>query len=155
MTGGGYDFTLYAIWANNSQDKNAHYVEQVWKALHHYGDALTSTPAILAGDFNSNAIWDRKHRQGNHSHVVDYLEQRGIVSAYHQYYRQLQGAEAHPTFYLYRHLDKPYHLDYCFVSKAMAERIKEVTIGDHESWKAYSDHVPLVVSFKKPKRIKG
>src|SRR5882757_3819187 len=27
---------LYAIWANNPNDPDGQYVEQVWKAIHHY-----------------------------------------------------------------------------------------------------------------------
>ena len=67
-------FTLYAIWANNPTDPDGTYVEQVWKAINHYDLHLNSTPSILAGDFNSNAIWDRKRRIGNHSDVVRVLE---------------------------------------------------------------------------------
>jgi exonuclease III len=73
VTGGQYHFTLYAIWANNPADEDGQYVEQIWKAIHHYEAYLTGQPSILAGDFNSNTIWDRKRRAGNHSNVVEFL----------------------------------------------------------------------------------
>ena len=117
-----FKFTLFAIWANNPQDPDGHYVEQVWKAIHLYDKKLKSKGTILAGDFNSNTIWDRKYRKGNHSHVVQRLEAKGIFSTYHLHYKQTQGKEEHPTQYMYRHKDKPYHLDYCFVSKDLAEK---------------------------------
>jgi len=146
VTGGEFDFNLFAIWANNPNDPEGQYVEQVWKAIHHYDELLTAKPAILIGDFNSNTIWDRPSRAGDHSNVVKYLADRDIISAYHLHYRQIQGEEQHPTFYLYRHKDKPYHLDYCFVSSAIAEQIQSVEVGEHEFWAKYSDHVPVMVT---------
>ncbi len=147
VTGSNYSFNLFAIWANNPTDPDGQYVEQVWKAIHQYNRKLSGKNTVLAGDFNSNTIWDRKYRTGNHSHVVDRLKKKGIVSSYHLYHNQQQGSEAHPTYYLYRHKDKPYHLDYCFVSTDLANRIQSVEIGDHHQWSAYSDHVPVIVTF--------
>ncbi len=146
VTGGSYDFDLYAIWANNPDDPDGQYVEQVWKAIHHYDKKLKNKRTILVGDFNSNTIWDRKYREGNHSNVVKRLEEKGIFSCYHLHHNQTQGEEEHPTFYLYKHNDKPYHLDYCFVSADMASRIGKVEIGEYEVWKKYSDHVPVMVT---------
>ncbi len=147
VTGGDTSFTLYAIWAYNPSDPDGTYIEQVWKAMDYYEDRITSKQTILIGDFNSNTIWDKKHRVSNHSSVVKRLEDKGIISAYHIHHQQEQGKEKDPTLYLYRHQDKPYHLDYCFVSRDMAEKIRSVEIGDYESWKDYSDHVPLMVAF--------
>ena len=148
VTGGQYDFTLYAIWANNPGDPDGQYVEQIWKAIHHYNNHLTGKPSILAGDFNSNTIWDRKHRAGNHSNVVKFLAEKEIYSAYHVHHQQEQGKEKHPTYYLYRHLDKPYHLDYCFISADLAGKLQSVEIGDYDYWIRYSDHVPVIITFK-------
>ncbi len=58
-----------------------------------------------------------------------------------------QGKEMHPTLYMYRHQDKPYHLDYCFVSADFAKNLKLVEIGDYEYWSKLSDHVPVIVEF--------
>jgi exonuclease III len=102
---------------------------------------------ILAGDFNSNTIWDKKRRESNHSNVVKRLEEKGIFSAYHLYFQQIQGQEAHPTLYLYRHQNRPYHLDYCFVSADLAPKIQSVNIGEYDFWMRYSDHVPVIVRF--------
>jgi exodeoxyribonuclease III len=147
VTGGQLDFTLYTIWANNPDDPDGQYIEQIWKAIHHYDKKLKNKQTMLVGDFNSNTIWDKKYREGNHSNVVKHLEEKGIFSCYHLHHKQVQGEEQHPTFYLYRHKDKPYHLDYCFVSTDMADKIREVEIGDYDFWRQYSDHVPLIVTF--------
>lgn len=147
VTGGNHEFTLIAIWANNPGDEDGQYVEQVWKALHCYKSLLKRKRVILAGDFNSNTIWDKPRRTGNHSHVVDLLQRRGISSAYHSFFKQEQGREMHPTLYMYRHIDKPYHLDYCFVSSYFSERLVSVEVGDHHNWCMHSDHVPVSVTF--------
>lgn len=147
VTGKNVKFTLLAIWANHPTDPDGRYIEQVWKAIHHYKRFLSNKQTILIGDFNSNTIWDRKYRVGNHSHVVDHLQKKGITSSYHLYYKQIQGSEQHPTYYLYRHKEKPYHIDYCFVSGDLANKIQSVEIGDFDLWKAFSDHVPVMVTF--------
>ena len=147
VTGGETDFTLFAIWAYNPTDPDGTYVEQIWKAIDHYEDHLTNKQVILIGDFNSNTIWDKKRRAGNHSNVVKRLEEKRIYSCYHLHHKQVQGKEQHPTLYMYRHKDKPYHIDYCFVSKEMAEKINSVEIGDYDFWTQYSDHVPVIVTF--------
>ncbi len=147
VTGGATDVTLFAIWANNPADKKFEYVGQIWKALPHYADLFTNTRTILAGDFNSNTIWDRPSREGNHTTVVKYLEERGIHSVYHKYFNQTQGKEKHPTQYMYRHLDKPYHLDYCFASEDLISHLKKVEISKPDFWLQYSDHLPVIVTF--------
>lgn len=142
-----FDFTLYAVWANNPNDPDGQYITQVWKAIHHYDKSLTNRKTILIGDFNSNTIWDRPRREGNHTAVVEHLEKKGIYSVYHRYFKQVQGKEEHPTLYMYRHKDKPYHIDYCFASEDITNKLKSVEIGDYDSWKQYSDHVPVIVTF--------
>jgi exodeoxyribonuclease III len=147
VTGGDFKLMLYAIWANNPDDPDGQYVEQVWKAIHHYDKHISNKQTILVGDFNSNTFWDRKYRIGNHSHVVKRLEEKGVYSCYHLHHKQVQGKEAHPTHYLYRHQNKPYHLDYCFVSEDLAKRINSVEIGNYDRWSQHSDHVPVMVTF--------
>jgi exonuclease III len=152
VTGNDLKFTLYAIWANNPADPDGQYVEQVWKAIHHYDKKIKKKQTILAGDFNSNTIWDRKYRAGNHSNLVKRLQEKGISSCYHLHHKQAQGKEEHPTLYLYRHKNKPYHIDYCFASADMTARIESVEIGDYDSWIKHSDHVPVMVTFKNDDR---
>jgi exonuclease III len=103
---------------------------------------------MLIGDFNSNTIWDyKKHRLVSHAGVVKQLGNKGIFSTYHFHHKQTQGTEEHPTFYMYRHKGKPYHIDYCFVSTDMLEKLQSVDIGEYDFWAKYSDHVPMIVTF--------
>ncbi len=148
VTGGQFDFILFAIWANNPADKDGHYITQVWKAITHYDKFICDKQTILVGDFNSNTIWDsKKYRFSDHSSVVKQLEDKGIFSTYHSYYKQIQGKEEHPTLFMYRHKDKPYHIDYCFVSKDLLKQLISVEIGTFDEWIKYSDHVPVIVTF--------
>ncbi|MBC7848688.1 MAG: endonuclease/exonuclease/phosphatase family protein [Chitinophagaceae bacterium] len=146
VVGNGLELSLYAVWANNPKDPEGTYVEQVWKAINVYKKHIRKKQTILLGDFNSNTIWDRKYRKGNHSHVVEFLDKKGIKSAYHAHHAKVQGKEEHPTLYMYRHLDKPYHLDYCFLSNDLRARIVNVEVGSYDEWSAYSDHVPLIIT---------
>jgi exonuclease III len=147
VTGGKVDFLLFAVWANNPQDPNYQYIGQVWKAVNFYKKLLKNKKVIIAGDFNSNTIWDKLPRKINHSAVVEFLGNEKIYSAYHKFFNQLQGQEEHNTLFMYRHRDKPYHIDYCFVSADFVKKINDVKTGTYEEWADYSDHTPLMVSF--------
>lgn len=147
VTGGKIDFILFAVWANNPADKDGAYVTQVWKAIHYYDALLRKKKIILAGDFNSNTIWDNPKREGNHSAVVKKLASKNIFSTYHTFHQQTPGKEMHPTQFMYRHQDKPYHLDYCFASSFFIEKLTNVEIGQYKDWTQFSDHKPVLVTF--------
>lgn len=140
-------FNLFAVWANNPEDRGFQYVGQVWKAINFYSDLLKNKGTILVGDFNSNTIWDKPRRKGNHSTVVEFLANKGIRSAYHSFFNQIQGKERHNTLFMYRHKDKSYHIDYCFASGDFLSKISYVEIGKHKEWCKHSDHAPLIVNF--------
>jgi exonuclease III len=48
---------------------------------------------------------------------------------------------------MYRHKGKPYHIDYCFASKDLIDKLQSVEIGEYDFWIQYSDHVPLIANF--------
>lgn len=141
------NFILFAVWANNPDDKDGQYVTQVWKAIQHYEALLSGRKIILAGDFNSNTIWDRPKRRGNHSAVVEKLASKKIYSTYHTFFKQVQGKELHPTLFMYRHENKPYHLDYCFASSYFIKKLVDVEVGEYSKWTSLSDHKPVIVTF--------
>lgn len=145
--GGAHDFILFAVWAYNPLDLDGRYIEQVRKAIHFYEKLLDTKESLIVGDFNSNTIWDKKHKSSNHSNVVKLLEDKSIFSLYHLHHNQVQGKEFHPTYYMYRHRNRAYHIDYCFASKGFLQYLENVEVGDYEYWINYSDHVPLIVQF--------
>ena len=126
---------IVAVWAMEPYSKN--YLE-----FQNRNRRCIRKKAIIIGDFNSNAIWDKKYSAGAHSKFVSDLRKKGLVSAYHQATGDTHGEETTPTFYLYRSIERPYHMDYCFCK---GEIVDKFVVGDCAYWLQYSDHVPLLV----------
>ncbi len=135
-------FDIVAVWNHHANSPNFRYIGQFWKYLQINKTKLDT--AIILGDFNSNKIWDEWDRWWNHTDVVRELEEIGIRSLYHEYYSKLQGAEGHPTFFLHRNFEKPYHIDYIFASKKIHPKINSFEIGLASKWIEISDHLPLI-----------
>lgn len=141
------EFTIFAIWAQKPQNHDC-YTEQIWNAVHFYSNLLNKENVILAGDFNSSSIWDKPNRVYNHTNLVNFLKNKNIQSTYHNFYHQEQGKENDSTLFMHRKIDRPYHIDFCFASNNLINKIKNVEIGKYENWIKYSDHLPLTVTFE-------
>jgi endonuclease/exonuclease/phosphatase family metal-dependent hydrolase len=76
---------------------------------------------------------------------VKLLNEHGLVSTYHEHFGEPQGGETRHTLYMFRHQDKPYHIDYIFIPKEWASRLKTVEVGAFETWSKLSDHCPVAV----------
>jgi endonuclease/exonuclease/phosphatase family metal-dependent hydrolase len=124
------------------------YVGQLALAITRYRDFIGANPTIIVGDFNSNQLWDRKPRIGNHSWVVETLKQQGLVSVYHAWSGEAHGEETAKTWYMYRKRETIYHIDYCFVPQSWLTRLHSFAVGEVELWLALSDHLPLFVEFR-------
>lgn len=134
-------FNLLGVWAMPP------YVEMI----HDFFDENTSLfneKLVMCGDFNSNTIWDKEHRtkdrEGNakdQTNMNRKLESRNLKSVYHNLNNEEQGKESQKTFYLYRHLDKPYHIDYVYAGEGIVNNLE---ILDADEWINLSDHMPLV-----------
>lgn len=140
------DFQLLGVWTHQNKSPNFGYIGQFWKYLQ--VNKSNFKKIIIAGDFNSNSIWDEWDRWWNHSDVVKELREIKIESLYHKYFDEEQGKETKPTFFLQRNLLKAYHIDYCFTSKEFISKLKKAEIPDFNDWKHLSDHVPVIVDFK-------
>lgn len=134
-------FVLLAVWAMGAETFS--YIGQIWKYLQLHKDNFKEQDAIIVGDFNSNAIWDKPKRYWNHSNVIEELRDLEIESLYHMHTGEAQGKETLSTFYLYRKLERPYHIDYAFIAKNLLQ-VATFTIGKHE-WLEFSDHLPLII----------
>ena len=141
---GSVNFNLLAMWSRPKHSSLKHYVVEMFEVIETYRAFLMAGPCVVVGDFNSNACWDEDVGEQNHSALVRLLANDfGLVSSYHTKYRSAQGREQHPTFYKYRHSDKPFHIDYCFVPKNWG--VESVSIGAFTEWSTRSDHCPLIV----------
>ena len=137
-------FNLLGVWAMSP------YVEMI----HDFFDENTSLfdeSLIMCGDFNSNSIWDKKHKikdnnnkAKNHTNLNKKLESCNLISVYHKLKDEKQGKESEKTFYLYRHLDKPYHIDYVYACDGV---VTDYKILDMDKWICLSDHMPIVFEF--------
>ncbi len=136
---------LLAIWAMpNKMTPSKSYVGQIWGAINYY-NKLLKQPTLLAGDFNSNTMWDTKRKIGTHTHVVSFLSKYDIHSIYHQLRNLPHGSERQTTLYLLKKKTKPYHIDYCFASSALIISSTTFKIGTYKKWIPYSDHMPIWV----------
>lgn len=130
-------FDLVAVWACKPYIEEYYIYQNI--NLPKYNDRT-----VIIGDFNSNAMWDKKHYTRTHSAVVQQLQAIGLHSAYHITEEEKQGEESTYTFYLYRHLDRGYHIDHCFTSP---KNIQKYQICNYESWLNLSDHIPIILDY--------
>jgi endonuclease/exonuclease/phosphatase family metal-dependent hydrolase len=105
---------------------------------------------IIAGDFNSSALWDASHVGNSHSDVVMELKKMGIRSLYHEYRKEKQGEELLMTHWNRR---RSYHIDYIFADKQFFKSVTGIHIGKRSVWKDRSDHVPLIADLKIDKSV--
>lgn len=139
------EYLIWAVWTKEANSPTFKYIGQFWKYLQLHKNALGKYNDIIIGDFNSNSCWDAWDRWWNNSDVVRELAEFDIVSFYHVFNNELQGKETKPTFYMGRKLNRPYHIDYAFISKTLTQNA-EIEIGDKAFWLDYSDHMPLVLT---------
>jgi exonuclease III len=66
------NFNLVATWCHGTSSRYP-YIGQLWKYLKLHKSKLDK--AIIAGDLNSNKLWDKKRRKWNHSEVVKVLSE--------------------------------------------------------------------------------
>ncbi|MBI1222893.1 MAG: hypothetical protein GC180_09845 [Bacteroidetes bacterium] len=134
---------------DNKVNPEARYIAQVWLALRYYS-RLLNLSSIFIGDFNSNQIWDEKERLGNHTDVVEIFRNNNILSMYHEQNRVAHGQEEEHTFHMYRKVEKPYHIDYCFASADFFNAGFDIQLGKPNEWLEHSDHVPMIIQTSRP-----
>jgi exonuclease III len=133
--------SLLSVWTTNQP--SFAYIGQIWKYVQKHKEMFPTAESIICGDFNSNVCWDDQHRGSSHSDVVKELEKIGIESLYHKRTGEQQGKESQPTFYLYRKAERPYHIDYAFLSSDLVSS-STISIGKSDEWLEFSDHMPVV-----------
>lgn len=135
---------LVGVWTHYNNSPTFGYIGQLWKFLQINKAQIDDT--IFIGDFNSNVIWDSWDRWWNHSDVVRILRSINIESAYHNYFEEEDGKETLKTFFLHRNELKAYHIDYCFLPKALMKESIKVEVEKFSDWSGISDYVPIIVA---------
>src|SRR6185312_404717 len=149
-------FNLLAVWAQNASAGLTRKLQAgpLRRGLTKYRDFLSSGPAIVAGDLNSNVIWDKPGWRRNHATAVAILERYGLASAYHALTGEAPGKETAPTLYWRdRRKDGPsYHIDYVFLPADWLGGSATLSVGEFEPWcgAGLSDHVPVIVDVEPP-----
>ena len=136
-------FNLLGTWCHSANSPNFGYIGQFWKYLQINKSNMKNI--LIAGDFNSNSIWDEWDRYWNHSDVVRELSEIGIKSLYHELNKIEHGKEVIPTFFMHKKKEKPYHIDYFFSSEEIQNNLISFKIENFEDWIKISDHVPIVI----------
>ena len=140
---GPLSFLLIAVWTQ--KDRPHPYVQGLVRAVELYRNIFSKYPVVVAGDFNSNSIWDSLHPNGrNHTGLVKLLFELGLESGYHAFHREEQGKESQPTFDFRKSANSPFHIDYCFVPSKWIPRLRRVEIGAYRDWTKHSDHRPML-----------
>ena len=140
----GDEVDFLGVWTQQANPSRLGYIGQFWHYLHLHKAGLGPN-TIIAGDFNSNAIWDKPRRAWNHSDCVSELQRLGFHSLYHCFSGEAQGQESHPTFYLHRDAAKPYHIDYVFAHiERLSGKPHATRIGKPADWLSASDHMPII-----------
>ena len=146
---GPLEFELYGVWACAGSSYDNRYIRQVHLLIDLLEKKVLDDNTIVMGDFNSNAIWDKKYRGRGHSEAVDRLAALELKSAYHSHFNIAQGQEKHPTLFLQKNSKKRYHIDYIFLSENLLNALSSLSVGKESDWLKLSDHMPLVVEFSK------
>jgi len=139
------DLVILGVWTKGGKSKSVSYAAQVTRFLDSYIQNIDAERTILIGDFNSSFNFDKKRdKHHNHTKNTSRLAEIGLESLYHFQTKEEQGSEAKSTFYMYRHQDKPYHIDYAYLPKPYLESAS-IEIGRPSDWLQHSDHVPLFI----------
>lgn len=143
-------FTLIAVWTVSPG-----LIEDFYNWQKFHKDKLNKN-TVIVGDFNSNACWDKEHKNYSHLDVVRSLNERGLESVYHIVHDETQGEETIPTRYQWkgkgesRQFTGKYHIDHCFMNK---DNIVSYEILPADKWMDYSDHMPIVINIDPTKNV--
>ncbi|MBN8430420.1 endonuclease/exonuclease/phosphatase family protein [Microbulbifer salipaludis] len=136
-------YNVLACWTKGSDSQAFGYIGQLWKYLQIHRTELSAPNTIIAGDLNSNKVWDKPDRWWNHTDTFNEIANIGLQSLYHYQSREIAGKETQPTFFLHRKQHKPYHIDYVLLPQNLLDEAK-LSIGEYNKWITVSDHLPLI-----------
>ena len=143
-------YHVMGVWTQKVGEKkkdHQNYIRQFQLSLNHYDSFLNHNNVVICGDFNSNLIWKRTGIDQDHQDVLDHLSDKSIYSSYHNFFDEEQGKESHPTYYHYHQEERPFHIDFCFLSQSLINTLQSVEVGKFDDWMDLSDHVPMIIKY--------
>ena len=145
-TQGAQVISILGIWA---MPRNGSYVRAVIDGLDELLPRIDTDDVIVAGDFNASPTLDRMgSTEPKFDQITDRLHRQGLESLWHARTGQRFGSEDTATLYHLWKRERPFHIDFIFASRALADRLTTMTIGSFDDWCTRdSDHAPLVAEF--------
>ena len=143
-------YHVMGVWTQKVGEKkkdHQNYIRQFQLSLNHYDSFLNHNNVVICGDFNSNLIWKRTGIDQDHQDVLDHLSDKSIYSSYHNFFDEEQGKESRPTYYHYHQEERPFHIDFCFLSQSLINTLQSVEVGKFDDWMDLSDHVPMIIEY--------
>mgnify|MGYP001281269423 CR=1 FL=1 len=104
---GSKSFQLLSIWTGGNEDRNKDYLNALNSFLINQRDWILQNDTFVLGDFNSNLIYNKKE-QKVHKAMLNMMDELGLCSAYHYYFKEEQGKEKQPTFYFHKKKESPF-----------------------------------------------
>lgn len=151
-----HGFGVLGIWSCPPADKSTTYGHHVVSSINSRADWLANTPSIVAGDFNLAPFGIEDSKTGVLQEIFTRMTDLGYVSIYHHRTGEPYGSETANTYFHYRHEDKGFHIDYCFVHRDLLPRVANFDVGLYEQYvrstdtaKGASDHVPLILDIRR------
>lgn len=144
---GPQKFNLLATWSfnNRSLPSSQRRVLEgpILMAIRILNEWLSSSPSIVAGDFNHNPKFDRYTKVNLFRRHIEELEKLKLYSIHHTQNQESYGVEAQPT-HLWRYKE-PYVIDYIFANNIYWNIITagKLSFSDLEKNSVRSDHVPI------------
>jgi hypothetical protein len=120
------------------------------RALKGCSSFIRRAHTVVAGDFNSNVIWDQSNKKNRFADTLACMRDFGLISAWHSHHNEIHGQETIPTLCWRKSFTQVYHIDYVFVPDDPNWKITEVSIGSPSDWvmTGLSDHLPVIVTAK-------
>ena len=141
---GPCSFNLLAAWPVTRSPKDS-YHGLLQTSLKHFADLLAQERVILAGDLNTSSRVSAQIR--THPRLVASAADRGLTSIYHYQTDEGHGQEKTSTYRHSGRVKKEFHIDYCFLSKALLDVATLQILTDGE-WETRSDHYPIVLDLR-------
>ncbi|MCD8296486.1 MAG: endonuclease/exonuclease/phosphatase family protein [Prevotella sp.] len=128
-------FLLLASWPTKYKDVKKSYPQILLEALRDYEPNLSDYPTMVCGDFNCFiGQFGISKSKGTFEQIIEFLENHGLFSLYHQFTGESFGQENKKTFYGTQKNTKPVFIDYAFTN------IPTVSYELGEWNKEFSDH---------------